>query len=97
MTRLFQNQIPIVLLFESLIIFHVQELSLKDPIYWTEKGITWESIIGLHKLEKRVKIEVMIKFRMFLDYVGTTPNSVTGRLHASYKIVECGTYIKITL
>ena len=57
----------------------------------------WESVISLHKLEKRVKTEVMIKFRMFLDYVGTTPNSVTCKLHASYRIVECGTYIKITL
>ena len=42
----------------------------------------WESVISLHKQEKRVKTEVRIKFRMFLDYIGTTPNSVTGRLHA---------------
>ena len=43
----------------------------------------WESVISLHKLEKRVKTKVMIKFRMFLDYVGTIPNSVTGRLRAN--------------
>ena len=49
----------------------------------------WESIISLHKLEKRVKIEVKIKFRMFFDYVGTTPNSVIGRLHANHAIFAC--------
>ena len=42
----------------------------------------WESVISLHKLGKGVKTEVRIKFRMLLDNVGTTPNSVTGRLHA---------------
>ena len=49
----------------------------------------WESVISLHKLEKRVKTEVRIKFRMFLDYVGTTPNSVTGKLHANPAIFTC--------
>ena len=49
----------------------------------------WESVISLHKLEKRVKTEFMIKFRMFLDYVGTTPNFVTGRLHANPAIFAC--------
>ena len=49
----------------------------------------WEPIISLHKLEKRVKTEVKIKFRMFLDYVGTTPNSVTSRLHANPAIFAC--------
>ena len=49
----------------------------------------WESVISLHKLEKRVKTEVRIKFRMFLDYVGTTPNSVTGKLHANPAIFAC--------
>ena len=49
----------------------------------------WESAISLHKLEKRVKTEVRIKFRMFLDYVGTTPNSVIGRLYANPTIFAC--------
>ena len=48
----------------------------------------WELVINLHKLEKRVK-KVRIKFLMFLDYVGTTPNSVTGRLHANPAIFAC--------